>query len=75
MISILVAMSIMAAFNSRELLIRARGLPPGYISEQLVFVAAKWHETMQVIHADKPVIIVRDMLENIRNKKWSDIEY
>jgi len=69
-LALLLAVLIMAVFNSSQLERYASDLPVNSVSDRLVNWTGQWHELMLELGPAKVRPAVRDMLETVRAQRW-----
>ncbi|MGD9543042.1 MAG: hypothetical protein AB7F41_09930 [Methylocystis sp.] len=64
------AFALMGVFNSRDLCSFARDLPGGWLSDQLVIGADRWHDLMLALGPAHLRPAVRELFQTLHGMSW-----
>ena len=69
-IAMLIAVGLMAVFNSDELRSYARDLPDGWLADAAIVGADRWHEFMLAFGPANAQPAIRNVFEAMRETRW-----
>jgi hypothetical protein len=69
-----IALTLLALFNSSQLLNVVNGLGVGVVPDTIVAVSTTWNEQMEKNGLDQPVAQMRDAMQRLHDLSWREIQ-